>query len=340
MEFSFSDDKWFDEVTDRENDKSRFALGLHVPRFHSKIVDIKECFLQSELSNKILNFTRDFFKARGVSIYSTTTHEGYLRFLVIRQSRNTNDLMVNLITYNYDEKLITEYSAELKKEVPEVTTLINGFTSKRAQVAFTQGENIMFGSGYINEKLIRKDGTEFTFKISPNSFFQTNTLQSQNLYDIAIEYGEFTKSDNVLDLYCGAGSIGIYISSYVNRVLGVEYIEDAVSNAKENAEANRISNTDFLVSDIKDFLESEQIDDYNKVILDPPRSGLHPKISEILSETKLDGIVYVSCNPSTQARDLEIICGKGNYEIAGVQPVDMFPHTYHTEKVVKLVRTK
>lgn len=163
-------------------------------------------------------------------------------------------------------------------------------------------------------------------------------MQAQKLYDVALEFGEFTKEDKVLDLYCGAGSIGIFISDKVDSVLGVELIEDAISNANENMTLNSITNAEFIVSDIKDFLLSNDVKAYNKIILDPPRSGLHPKICEILSETNLDRIVYVSCNPSTQARDLKLICGMGKYGIEKIQPVDMFPHTYHVENVISLVR--
>ncbi|MCB0724004.1 MAG: 23S rRNA (uracil(1939)-C(5))-methyltransferase RlmD [Ignavibacteriae bacterium] len=338
MEFSFSDDKWVVNPDDAGEEKERFALGLHVPRFHSKIIDIHECFLQSEVSNRILNFTRDFFKERAMSVYSTQTHEGFLRFLIIREGKNTNELMVNLVTYEHDEGLMNEYAEKLRETAPEVTTLVNGLSNKRAQVAFAEDEKVIFGSGIIHEKLIRQDGKEFSFKISPNSFFQTNTMQAQKLYDVALEFGEFTKEDKVLDLYCGAGSIGIFISDKVDSVLGVELIEDAISNANENMTLNSITNAEFIVSDIKDFLLSNDVKAYNKIILDPPRSGLHPKICEILSETNLDRIVYVSCNPSTQARDLKLICGMGKYGIEKIQPVDMFPHTYHVENVISLVR--
>jgi 23S rRNA (uracil1939-C5)-methyltransferase len=339
MEFSFSDDKW---MTDPDAEKEKFAVGLHVPRFHSKIIDIHECFLQSEVSNRILNFTRDFFKSRGVTVYTTETHEGFLRFLMIRECKNTPDLMVDLITNAYigqfNEELIIQYVKELKQIAPEITTFVNAISIKKAQIAFADEEKIIFGDGIIREKLIRFDGKEFVFKISPNSFFQTNTLQAQRLYDIALEYGEFTSDDNVLDLYCGAGSIGIFISDRVNKVLGVELIEDAIINANENKALNNITNAEFIVSDIKDFLLGNDVQEYNKIILDPPRAGLHPKICEILSETRLDRIVYVSCNPATQARDLALICEKGNYEIDRIQPVDMFPHTYHVENVISLKR--
>lgn len=349
MEFSFSDDRWRDALTDALADTpvpvskeaqesiNNFALGLHVPRFHSKIVDIQKCYLQSELSSNIVNFTRDFFRSRGTSIYTIKTHSGFLRFLIIRQSSNTADLMVNLITHEYDKQLIEAFGSELGQRFPEITTFINSISTKKAQVAFGEEEYILWGSGYITEKLTNDEGKEHVYKISPNSFFQTNSRQAEKLYNIAAQFGEFSKSDKVLDLYCGAGSIAIFISDKVNKVLGVELVEDAVKNANENKELNNAGNAEFLLSDIKDFIESESISGYNKIILDPPRAGLHPAICEILSDTKMERIVYVSCNPSTQARDISIICGKGNYKIEKVQPVDMFPHTYHVENVVSLV---
>jgi 23S rRNA (uracil1939-C5)-methyltransferase len=316
----------------------RFALGLHVPKFHSKIVDIKECFLQSELSNGILNFTRDFFKSKNIPVYSTKTQSGFLRFLIIRQSKNTKDVMVNLITYDHDETLMNEYCKDLVQKFPEITTVINSVSNKKAQVATGEKENVLFGNGFITEKLISSSGNEYIFELSPQSFFQTNTLQAQKLFDTAVSFGDFNKDDTVLDLYCGAGVISIFISGRVKKVLGVELSEDAIRDARKNAGINKVSNTEFITSDIKDFLESESISEFNKLILDPPRAGLHPKICEILSDTNFEKIIYISCNPHTQARDLQIICGKGKYLIEKIQPVDMFPHTFHIENVVSLVR--
>ena len=336
MEFSFSDDEWMEEK-DMDKVKGNYVLGLHVPKFHSKIVSIDKCYLQSEISNGILNFTNEFFRMREVPVYSTRSNTGQLRFLIIRESKNTKDLMVNLITFEFDDKLMTEYSEQLLNKFPEITTLINSTSQKKAQVAFGENENILSGSGFIYEKLKRKDGKEFIFKISPQSFFQTNTLQAEKLFNLLTELGEFNKNDNVLDLYCGTGSISIFISDLVNGVKGVELIENSINDAKINSDQNRIENAEFICCDIKDFLEKENISgQYNKIILDPPRSGLHPKICEILSETKFEKILYVSCNPHTQARDLKIICSKGNYRIGKIQPVDMFPHTYHIENVVSL----
>ena len=335
MEFSFSDDKWMSR-DDMHKEREKFALGLHVPKFHSKILDVEECFLQSELSSRIMNFSRDFFKSRGLSIYSTSTHEGYLRFLIIRQCGNTDDLMVNLITYEYDEEIVTGYSKELKERFPEVTTLINSFTRKKAQVAFAEDVKIIYGRGYIEDKLNR-GGKEFTFKISPNAFFQTNTKQAERLYSQVAEFGDFRETDSVLDLYCGTGSISIFISGLVKNVTGVELIKESIESAEENAKLNGINNVRFITSDIKDFLEEEDVTSgFNKLILDPPRSGLHPDICEMISGKEFEKTVYVSCNPATQARDLKIIMSGDKYEIGRIQPVDMFPQTYHIENVVEL----
>lgn len=336
MEFSFSDEKWLTEV-DEEKEKEKFALGLHIPKFHTKILDIEECYLQTERTIKILNFTRKFFKDRNQSVYSTKTHEGYLRFLILRECRRTKDFLVNLITYDYAEEMINDYSNQLRLNFPQVTTFINSFSQKKAQVAFAEEVKVIYGSGHIVEKLKRED-KEYSFKISPNSFFQTNTLQSEKLYSKAVEFGDFLKTDNVLDLYCGTGSISIYISELVNKVKGVELIDESIKSARENALLNDIDNVDFETADIKEFLLNFKEPGYNKVIVDPPRSGLHPDICEVLSESDYEKIIYVSCNPVTQARDLSIIMSKGKYKLGRIQPVDMFPQTYHIENVAEVIR--
>lgn len=337
MEYSFSTDKWVEDVSLKE--ENSFALGLHVPGFHSKILNIEECYLESKLSSDILIFTREFFKSRGLSIYTTKTHSGFLRFLIIRQCRNTDDIMVNLVTYEYDEQLMNTYTQELLKTFPEITTIVNSFSQKKAQVAFGESNINAFGSGFIFEKL-KNDEREYKFKISPNSFFQTNTKQAEKLYSIADKFLKLSESDNLLDLYCGAGSITLFISGKINKICGVEIIADAIENAKENALINEVNNAEFVLSDIKDYTETiirgTEYIEYNKVILDPPRSGLHPEICNVLSESKFEKICYISCNPATQARDLKIICSKGNYRIEDIQPVDMFPQTYHIENVVSL----
>lgn len=339
MEFSFSDDLWYESIDleNHEEKKGGFALGLHVPRFHSKIININECFLQSKLSNEILNFTRELFKSKCVSVYSTKTQSGFLRFLIIRQSKYTNDLMINLITFDYNKDLMIEYSEQLKRNFPYITTITNSTSQKKAQVALGENEYVLHGKGYITEKLNTIKGKEYIFNISPQSFFQTNTLQAEKVFNLILKLGELDKDDTVLDLYCGIGSISIFISDIVNEITGVEMFEDSILKARENAKLNNVGNAEFIISDVKDFLEHENnLSKYNKLILDPPRSGLHPKICDILSETKFEKILYISCNPHSQARDLKIICGKMNYKIENIQPVDMFPHTYHIENIVSL----
>lgn len=339
MEFSFSDDQWFINKPEKTVTSNKFALGLHVPKFHSKIVSIDECFLQSELSNRILNFTRTFFERKGISVYSTKTQSGFLRFLIIRQSIRNDELMINLITFDYDKSLMEEYRNEMQNRFPEITTLINSVTSKKAQVATGDEEFVLSGKGFITEQLKTNTGAKYSFKISPRTFFQTNTFQAERLFECLLNTGGFKKTDKVLDLYCGAGSISIFISDAVKGVLGVELIEDAIKDARENSKLNGVTNTQFICSDIKEFLINEdKISEFNKVIFDPPRSGLHPKICEIFSGTSFEKIIYVSCNPHTQARDLQIICSKGKYVIDKIQPVDMFPHTYHVENIVSLSR--
>ena len=333
LEFSFSNNRWLTQSDmDIEGVERSFALGYHIPGFIDKILDVEKCYLQSEISNRILNLTRDFFKSRGVSIYSTKTHSGYLRFLIIRQSANTKDLMVNLITHNKDKNLINEYSEQLKEKVPEVSTLINSISESKAQVAKADTFNVITGNGFIEEKI-----GKFIFKITPNSFFQTNSKQCEKLFDTIIELGNFSKDENVLDLYCGCGAISLYISEYVNKVFGVELNNESIQIAHENSEINGIMNCDFAAYDVKDYLEvikNEKSGKYNTFILDPPRSGIHPKAAEYILEYEPEKIIYVSCNPATQARDLQILAPK--YNITKIQPVDMFPHTFHIENVVRL----
>ncbi|MGB9696090.1 MAG: 23S rRNA (uracil(1939)-C(5))-methyltransferase RlmD [Ignavibacteria bacterium] len=340
MEFSFSDDEWIENSNKKK--ESCVALGLHIPKFHSKILNIEECFLQSELSFQLVNFIRDFFRKRNVSVYSTKMHSGYLRFLIIRNSKYTGDLLVNLITYNYNDTLIKELADTLRINFPEVTTFVNSLSTKKAQVAYAESEFTIWGSGHIYE-ILNNSRKFIKYKISGNSFFQPNSLQAERLFSTAEAGLKLNKEDNILDLYCGAGSISLFIADLVNEVTGVELVDDAVLNAIDNASLNDIHNVHFIKADIKEFLETlvkkNLYNKYNKIILDPPRSGLHPKVCSLLTELDIEKICYISCNPITQARDLKVICEKGKYKITSIQPVDMFPHTYHIENIVQLEKT-
>jgi len=338
MEFSFSDKRWItkkDFIPGEESGKD-FALGLHVPNVFDKVLDIDVCYLQSELSNSILNLTRDFFKIRNIQPYSTKTHTGFLRNLVIRHSYHTRDLMVNLVTASEDDSLIMSYSDELIRNFPEITTIVNNINLKKASVATGDYEKIIYGDGFITDMI-----GEFTFRISANSFFQTNTLQAENLYKTAVDFAELKGDEVVYDLYSGAGTIAIFISGKVKEVYAFESAKYATEDAKINAELNDVNNVKFFNADLyKSFLpliEEQKIPKPSIIILDPPRSGLHKNTVEDVIKISPEKIVYISCNPATQARDAKLF-SEGGYSLIKMRPVDMFPHTFHIENVALLIK--
>jgi 23S rRNA (uracil1939-C5)-methyltransferase len=338
MEFSFSDKRWLtrEEINSDEIFDKDFALGLHVPGVYDKVLDIDECFLQSELSNGILNFTRIFFKTRKTQIYSTHTHKGFLRNLVIKQSHRTNDLMVNLVTASEDDELMKEYSNQLKNEFPQVTTIVNNINLKKAAVATGDYEKVYYGDDFIYDFI-----GKFKFRISANSFFQTNTLQAEKLYNTALEFAELKEGEIVYDLYSGAGTISIYISEKVKNVYAFESVESAIKDAEENAVINNVNNVKFLTADLyKSFLslvKENKLPNPDKIIIDPPRSGMHKNTVDDVIKLSPERIVYVSCNPATQVRDVKLFVEAG-YKLIKMKPVDMFPHTYHIENVCLLIK--
>ena len=337
MEFSFSEKRWLtkNEIESMQEIQNKdFALGLHIPGMYEKVLDIDECFLQSELSNRILNFTRKFFKTSEMSIYSTANHSGFLRNLVIRNSYHTKDLMVNLVTAEENERLLINYSNGLKTHFPEITTIINNINTKKAQVATGDYEKVFYGSGFIYDCI-----GEYKFRISANSFFQTNTRQAEQLYQTAVDFAEFSGNEIVYDLYSGAGTIPVSISKFVKEIHGFESVEAAISDARVNAGMNNISNFRTNLCDLnKSFIpliENESLPKPDVIIADPPRSGMNPKTVNDLISLKSNRIVYISCNPTTQARDLKLLC-ESSYKLIKLKPVDMFPHTYHIENVALL----
>lgn len=338
MEFSFAGKRWLtkEEINSNEEIDSYFALGLHIPKMFNKVLDIDECFLQSPESNKIVNVTRDFFKSRKITIYSTKTHSGYLRNLVIKQSHHTDDLMVNLVTSENNERLFTEYANLLISEIPSITTVINNINTKKAQVAIGEYEKVYYGNGFIYDKI-----GKYKFRISANSFFQTNTLQAANLYNVAVNFAQFSPNDIVYDLYSGAGTIAIYISKFVKEVFGFESVESAIADAKTNAGLNGVENFKPYLSDLNKSLspmvEKNKIPKPAIIIADPPRSGMNPKTVKDILRLSPEKIVYVSCNPATQVRDIKLL-GEGGYKLQKIKPVDMFPHTFHIENVALLVK--
>ena len=338
MEFSFAEKRWLtkEEISSSEEIYSYFALGLHIPKMFNKVLDIEECLLQSDESNQILNLTRKFFKERKETIYSTKTHSGYLRNLVIKQSHHTNDLMVNLVTLEDNERLFTEYTKLLINEIPSITTIINNINKKKAQVAIGDYEKVYYGSGFIYDEI-----GEYKFRISANSFFQTNTLQAASLYNVAVDFAQFSNNDIVYDLYSGAGTIAIYISKFVKEVHGFESVEPAIADAITNAELNGVGNFKPYLADLnKSFLpivEKSKIPNPTLIIADPPRSGMNPKTVKDIFRLSPEKIVYVSCNPATQVRDIKLL-SEGGYKLQKIKPVDMFPHTFHIENVALLTK--
>ena len=334
MEFSFSDMQWLTEKEMETEIRKNFVLGLHVPNVYDKILDIEECFLQSEVSTGILNFTRDFFQLRKSTIYSTKTHTGYLRNLVIRQSKNTNDLMINLVTSEENESLLKEYVSEITNKFPEITTIVNNINKKKSSVAFGDYEIVYHGSGYIYDKI-----GEHKFRISANSFFQTNTLQAEKLYGTALEYAELKENEIIYDLYSGAGTIAIYVSGLAKEVFGFEAVESSIFDANANLEINEVKNVKFIQADLyKSFLPfTETLPKPDVIILDPPRSGMHKNTVYDVLKLSPEKIVYVSCNPTTQVRDIQLMVEAG-YKLIKIRPVDMFPHTYHIENVALLLK--
>jgi 23S rRNA (uracil1939-C5)-methyltransferase len=343
MEFSFGT-RWLtrEEVEDTrrsgmENESpDRFALGLHIPQRFDRVLDIDECYLQSPASTVIVNTVRAFCRERNLSIYSTTTHTGFLRNLVIREGKQTGELMVNLVTSEEHDPTLRALCSTLAREVPAITTIVNNITTRKSQVAVGEREIIYTGSGFITERIGRR-----TYRISANSFFQTNTVQAERLYDTVRRMAALRPGDVVFDLYSGTGTIALHVADDAAAVLGIEAVASAVEDARKNAAENRVNNCAFVLGDLKDRLvgDATVLRDGTApdvILVDPPRAGMHPKVVEKILGMHPRRIVYVSCNPATQARDAKLLCEGGVYGADEAQPVDMFPHTTHVENVLRL----
>lgn len=334
MEFSFSAERWLTtaEIESGEIFDTSFALGLHAPGSFNKVVDIEECHLHPKVGNRLLNGIRDFVLENGWLPWHIRNHTGYLRHLVLRFAHATDDLMVNLVTSGDDSNRMEQLGTYLQESFPEVTTFVNTINTTVAQTAFGEETKIIFGSGVITERIGNQQ-----FEIASNAFFQTNTSQAEKLFEIGAEYAELKPDDLVYDLYSGAGTISLFIADKVRHVVGIELIEEAVENARRNARANGVDNVTFVTGDMMRIFNEELIEEYGRpdvLIVDPPRAGLHPKVVKQIDHLRPERFVYISCNPLTQAKDLEML--KETYSIESVQPVDLFPHTYHVENVVKL----
>jgi 23S rRNA (uracil1939-C5)-methyltransferase len=335
MEYSISARRWLTEEEIQQDeyvDDSAFAAGLHAPGRFDKILNLKECHLQVPESFQILDFIRSYCIEQGITPYDTFENTGFMRHVMIRNSFHTDDFMVNLVTFQDDQKIMKHMSDALLKEFPFITTIVNNVNDTKSPTAIGRYEKVLFGPGFIVDNI-----GEFTFKIHPNAFFQTNTAQAEKLYEIARNYAELKEGDIVYDLYCGVGTLSLFMSKPAKNVLGIELVDVAIENARYNAKENKVDNVSFIKGDMKDVFTQDVVDKYgapNVLITDPPRAGMHPAVVERLQELKVPRIVYVSCNSSTMARDLKEL--KKVYEVEEVQPVDMFPQTYHIEAVAKL----
>ena len=333
LEFTFSNRKYLSQEeikTDVEIPKQN-ALGYHVPRIFDKIIDIQECFLMDEVNNDVRNTTRAYAIANEYEYYDIKEHTGFLRNIILRYC-STGELMVNLVVARDDQPEIKKIADHLLSSVPKITTLLYTINTKWNDSIHDLDPIVISGNGYVMEKLGKYD-----FKISPKSFFQTNTKQAEQLYTVAKEFAGLTGSEIVYDLYCGTGSIGIFVSEGASKIIGIEVIAQAIEDAKQNAAINNVSHSQFFTGDVVDLCNDAFFSEHGHpdvVITDPPRAGMHEKLVKKLIEISAPKIVYVSCNVATQARDISLLSEK--YRVSRIQPVDMFPHTHHIECVALL----
>jgi len=333
MEFTFSNRRWI--LTDEpEGVDSSFALGLHIPGRFDKILNIDSCWIQKPVGNEILQTVKTVAKELGLLPYDIRNHTGFLRNLIIRVGEKTSELMVNIVTSKEDSELLNPIIEKLIENHPKITSIVNNITARRAGVSIGEKEVLVYGNPSIHEKL-----GEYIFEISANSFFQTNTTQAEKLYNLALEYGGFKGDEILYDLFCGTGSTSIFMSSQVKQVCGFELVQSAVNDAMRNVVANGIGNCKFFEANLDHYFRTtpilKELEKPDVVLLDPPRAGLHKKLVKDVIQLKPQKIVYISCNPATQARDAVLFCEEG-YMLEKLGMVDMFPHTPHIETVVLL----
>jgi 23S rRNA (uracil1939-C5)-methyltransferase len=332
LEYTFSTHRWLsrDEMSDEPIDTN--ALGFHIPGLFDKILDINHCYLQPEPSNAIRLALKKFASEQGLEFYSQRTNSGFLRNLVIRTA-STNEVMVIVVFGRDDAEAIRQTMQFLDGQFGQQITSLQYIVNQKLNDTYNDLQVHTFkGRDFIFEEM---EGLRF--KVGPKSFYQTNSQQAYHLYKVVREYAGLTGSETVYDLYTGTGTIACFVAKMAKKVIGVEYVEEAIADARHNAEFNNLDNTEFFAGDMKDVLNKDFIDKQGKaqvIITDPPRAGMHASVIETINYCSPDKIVYVSCNPATQARDLELL--NAQYKVTRVQPVDMFPHTHHVENIVLL----
>jgi 23S rRNA (uracil1939-C5)-methyltransferase len=331
MEFSFSDRRWLlPEELSREDLAKDFALGLHVPGTFNKVLDTSACLLIPQTGNEILEDVRRYAKQSGIPAYGLKSHQGFWRFLVLRHSVARDVWMVNLVTSEEQRSWVQPLADLLREKYRNVVSVVNNVNQGKAGIAIGQWETCLAGESSISDRI-----GPFEFEISANSFFQTNTKGAVRLYEITKAYAGLTGQETVVDLYSGTGTIPILLSSVSKKIVGIEISESAVEDARRNCAENGIENCRFICKDIVDGLDDLEPDP-DVMIIDPPRAGMHKDVTKKFLSLAPKRLVYLSCNPTTLARDLSLL--KESYRVVEIQPVDMFPQTYHIESVTRLER--
>lgn len=333
LEFTFSNKRWIynNEDPDSLTDEERLGLGFHVGKFFDKVLDIKHCSLQPDPSNEIRLFIREYAVSHNLEFYNIRENTGFLRNIIVRNNQVGDVMLTVCFAYDDQDKIVPMLDA-IAAEFPQIKSL-HYVINEKLNDSISDLDCIL----YKGEDAIWETMGKLKFKIGPKSFYQTNSEQAYKLYSVAKEFAALTGNEVVYDLYTGTGTIAQFISDKASKVIGIEYVKEAIEDARINAEANGITNCTFFDGDMKDILTADFIKEHGKpevMIIDPPRAGMHPDVVKVIMEAAPERIVYVSCNPASQARDLAMMSPM--YEITAVQPVDMFPHTMHVENVCAL----
>lgn len=333
LEFTFSNKRWIynNEDPDSLTDEERLGLGFHVGKFFDKVLDIKHCSLQPEPSNEIRLFIREYAVNHNLEFYNIRENTGFLRNIIVRNNQVGDVMLTVCFAYDDQDKIVPMLDA-IAAEFPQIKSL-HYVINEKLNDSISDLDCIL----YKGDDAIWETMGKLKFKIGPKSFYQTNSEQAYKLYSVAKEFAALTGNEVVYDLYTGTGTIAQFISDKASKVIGIEYVKEAIEDARINAEANGITNCTFFDGDMKDILTADFIKEHGKpevMIIDPPRAGMHPDVVKVIMEAAPERIVYVSCNPASQARDLAMMSPM--YEITAVQPVDMFPHTMHVENVCAL----
>lgn len=335
LEYTFSNKMWltFEQMQSGETFTDRNALGFHIPGAFDKVLDIKKCWLQDDISNELRLFIREYALSKGYSFYDLKAQQGVMRTLMVRTT-STGELMLIVVFGEDNKSVIEDVMGAIANRFPQITSLLYVVNLK---VNDTIGDQEILS--YRGREYVEEEMEGLRFRIGPKSFYQTNSLQAYELYKVARSFAQLTGSECVYDLYTGTGTIANFVASRAQKVIGIEYVPEAIEDAKLNSRVNGIDNTSFFAGDMKDVLTADFIAEHGKpdvMIVDPPRAGMHGDVVNVILDAEPRRIVYVSCNPATQARDLALLDVK--YRVTAVQPVDMFPHTHHVENVVALER--